>query len=88
MDARIKVVIGQQESKVLIGIIIQGQMETAAIVWMNVTKIRPAKGSNVVVVIAVGGKMENVMKLMSTLFQATEKIKCVSRNLTFEVKNT
>ena len=31
-------------------------------------------------------KMENVMKLMSTLFQATEKIKCVSRNQTSEVK--
>ena len=88
MDARIKDVIGQQVSKVLIGIIIPDQMETAPIVWMNATKIKLAKGLNAEVVTAVGGKMENVMMLMNIPFLVMGKTKCALKNLTSEVSDT
>ena len=52
---------------------------------MNATKIKLAKGLNAVVVTAVGGKMENVMMLMNTLFQVMGKIKCVLKSQIFEV---
>ena len=54
---------------------------------MNVTKIKLAKGLNAEVVTAVGGKMENVMTLMNTLFPAMGKIKCALKSLTFEVSD-
>ena len=54
---------------------------------MNATKIKLAKGLNAEVVTAVGGKMENVMMLMNTLFPVMGKIKCVLKSQTFEVSD-
>ena len=54
---------------------------------MNATKIKLAKGLNAEVVTAVGGKMENAMTLMNTLFPVMGKIKCVLKSQTFEVSD-